>query len=81
MKSLVSNYSFFIIIKRMIIATGNINPDIEVLKMPNPNPRISPFFENSAVLMLRNPKIIKSIKPSIDIYNIGLKNKLFDIFS
>ena len=79
-KSLFSNYSFFTINKRIIIATGNINPDIKVLKVPKANPKISPFIENSAVLMLRNPNIIKSIKPSIDIDNIGLKNKLSEIF-
>jgi hypothetical protein len=58
-----------------------MNPDIEILKTPKPKPKISPFIENSAVLVFKYPNIIKSIKPSIDIDNIELKNKSFESFS
>ena len=57
--------------------TGKINPDINKLKIPKLNPIISPFIDNYAVMILRYPKIIKSKKPSIDICNIGLKNKFY----
>jgi hypothetical protein len=64
-----------VIASRMIVANGKTTPDIVILKVPNPNPKISPFIEKSTVLRLRYPNIIKSKKPSIDIESIGLKNK------
>ena len=69
------NWFLSLTIKRIITTIGKINPDIKRLNIPILKPKISPSFENSGVLMLRYPNIIKSIKPSIDIYNIGLKNK------
>ena len=65
--------------KATIKVIGNINPEANRLKVPKLNPKNSPLVVNSAVFMLRYPKIIKSKKPSIDIDRIGLKDKFLEI--
>jgi len=57
--------------KAIIIVIGNIMPDIIRLNVPNMIPNISPLRLNTAVFMLRYPKIMKSKKPSTDIERIG----------
>ncbi len=66
-------------IKAIIKVKGNITPAVNRLKVPKLNPKNSPFVVNSAVFMLRYPKIIKSKKPSIDIDRIGLIDKFLEI--
>ncbi len=61
--------------KATIKVIGNINPEANRLNIPKLNPKNSPLVVNSAVFIFRYPKIIKSKKPSIDIYRIGLKDK------
>ncbi len=66
-------------IKATIKVIGNINPEANRLNIPKLNPKYSPFVVNSAVFMLRYPKIMKSKKPSTDIDRIGLKEKFLEI--
>ena len=66
-------------IKATIKVIGNINPEANRLNIPKLNPKNSPFNVNSAVIIFRYPKIMKSKKPSIDIDRIGLKDKFFEI--
>ena len=66
-------------IKATIKVIGNINPEANRLKVPKIIPKNSPLVVNSAVFMLRYPKIIKSKKPSIDIDRIGLNDKFLEI--
>jgi hypothetical protein len=54
---------------------GRINPESESENTPNPNPNCSPLFVNCAVRMFKYPKTLKSIKSSIAIEKIVLKNK------
>ena len=70
----ISYVSYFLLKnnRARIIVKGNINPEDIRLNIPNPSPKISPLRFNSTVFKLRYPKIMKSKKPSIEIYKIGL---------
>ncbi len=69
------NYYSFFIKSKQIIVIGRINPESESENTPNPNPNCSPLFVNCAVRMFKYPKTLKSIKSSIAIEKIVLKNK------
>jgi hypothetical protein len=66
-------------IKATIKVIGNIKPEAYRLNIPKLNPKYSPFNVNSAVIMLRYPKFMKSKNPSTDIDRIGLKDKFLEI--
>ncbi len=66
-------------IKATIKVIGNIIPAVNRQNIPKLNPKNSPLVVNSAVFMLRYPKIIKSKKPSTDIDRIGLIDKFLEI--
>ena len=77
-----SSFSYYFLPKTIKATTkhiGNINPDANKLNIPKLNPKNSPFVVNSAVFMLRYPKIMKSKNPSTDIDRIGLKDKFLEI--
>ena len=59
---------------RKINTKGRINPAMYKENVPNTNPKISPFKVFCLVIVFKYPNIINSINPSIDIYNIVLKN-------
>jgi hypothetical protein len=59
---------------RKINTKGRINPAMYKENVPNTNPIISPFIVFCLVIVFKYPNIINSINPSIDIYNIVLKN-------
>ena len=74
-KSFFSNLYLQKTIKDTIKVIGNINPEVNRLNIPKINPKNSPLVVNSAVFILRYPKIMKSKNPSTDIDRIGLKDK------